>query len=475
MINRRMKSSKRVNRDYTPVLEGKLWDYTKDKLTRGLGGEVKQNLEVVLENTRNALLASTQMQNITYLPKLVLPLTRRLFPQLIANNIISTQPLNGPMGWVRFLDAYITSPDGVEKNIYPWKPGDTTYSSAQEPVDVELAISTDTPTVQGQLEFDHAEGTLYVELGNKNADSDVWTRIAIVDKNGIISTMANSPANVLGAVDPKTRNYVVSFVTVPTDTGGTNALQVRFHYEKDFQKNIPFGDDQTYSTMTYKITSVAVEAKSRKLGATYSFEAAEDWKNEFNENLEDKIVDYMTKSILLEIDGEIITKLRTSATHFAEWSAELPMTWTRGVPAWYETIMPKINKLSNTIQQTTHLDGASFLVCSPVTATVFQGMIQYRGTGTPSDVEMGIGTVSIGTLSNMYKVYVTPLIPDGQILLGFKGDTPDKTGAVYAPYVPVMLQPIPYAEGQPSILARTRYALEVLRPDYYGVLTVTDL
>ena len=98
MINRRMKSSNRVNRDYTPVLEGKLWDYTKDKLTRGLGGEVKQNLEVVLENTRNALLASTQMQNITYLPKLVLPLTRRLFPQLIANNIISTQPLNGPMG-----------------------------------------------------------------------------------------------------------------------------------------------------------------------------------------------------------------------------------------------------------------------------------------------------------------------------------------------------------------------------------------
>lgn len=372
-------------------------------------------------------------------------------------------------------DAYVTDVNGNKSNIYPWKPGDTQYSTPPESEDVDLAVTAVSPTVNGQLAFDHSEGTLYVEIGNKNTASDVWTRIAIVDKNGTISTQSNSPTMVLGAVDPMTRNYVVSFVTVPVVSGTSDPVQVRFHYEKDFQKNIPFGDDQTYNTLGFEIKSVAVEAKSRKLGATYSFEAAEDWKSEFNENLEDRIVDYMTKSILTEIDGEVITALRTKATHFAEWDADQPATWTRGLPAWYETIMPKINKLSNTIQQTTHTDGASFLVCSPVTATVFQGMMQYRGSGAPKDREMGIGTVSIGTLSNVYNVYVSPLIPDGQILMGFKGDSPDYTGAVYAPYVPVMLQPIYYAEGQPSLLARTRYALEVLRPDYYGVLTVKNL
>lgn len=226
--------------------------------------------------------------------------------------------------------------------------------------------------------------------------------------------------------------------------------------------------------MNFQITQKSVEAVSRKLGATYSFEAAEDWKNEFNENLEDKIVDYMTKAILTEIDGEVLHKLRTAATHTSTWSAEMPATWTRGQSAWYETIMPKINKLSNTIMQTTHTDGASFIVCSPVTATVFQGMMQYRGNGAPKDREMNIGTVSIGTLSNVYKVYLSPLMPDGQILLGFKGDSPEMTGAVYAPYIPVMLQPITFSE-MPSLLARTRYVLEVLRPDYYGVLTVEGL
>ena len=65
-------------------------------------------------------------------------------------------------------------------------------------------------------------------------------------------------------------------------------------------------------------------------------------------------------------------------------------------------------------------------------------------------------------------------MPDGQILLGFKGDSPEMTGAVYAPYIPVMLQPITFSE-MPSLLARTRYVLEVLRPDYYGVLTVEGL
>lgn len=372
-------------------------------------------------------------------------------------------------------DAYIQKPGEGEpgKNIYPWKPGDTEYSTAQAAVGVTLAITTDTPTASGRLNFDHAEGTLRVEIGNKAADSDVWTAVAIVDKNGIISTKPESRYTVLGAVNPTTRDYVVSFVEVPVDS--TDApLQVRFRFDKDFQKNIPFGDERTYSMMNFKITQKSVEAVSRKLGATYSFEAAEDWKNEFNENLEDKIVDYMTKAILTEIDGEVLYKLRTAATHTSTWSAEMPATWTRGQSAWYETIMPKINKLSNTIMQTTHTDGASFIVCSPVTATVFQGMMQYRGNGAPKDREMNIGTVSIGTLSNVYKVYLSPLMPDGQILLGFKGDSPEMTGAVYAPYIPVMLQPITFSE-MPSLLARTRYVLEVLRPDYYGVLTVEGL
>jgi hypothetical protein len=223
--------------------------------------------------------------------------------------------------------------------------------------------------------------------------------------------------------------------------------------------------------MRFEITKIAVEAKTRKLGATYSFELMEDYKNEFGENFEDKMVDYLTTTILTEVDSEVIDTLFGKATVSGSWDATMPMTWTRGINQWYETVLPKINKLSNYIYQATHVSGATFLVCSPVTATIFQSLMQFSGNGTPTD-QMNVGTVNIGTLNGVYKVFTSPLCPDNKVLLGFKGSKPEDTGAVYAPYVPVQLHPIYYSEGMPSVMARTRYWLGVLRPDYYGVLNI---
>jgi hypothetical protein len=458
-------------RDYISLLEPNMWPKVEASLLSGVTeGQVKSNLKTVLASTRSAILADNNMQQLVYLPKLVLPLVRRLFPKLIANNIISTQPMTGPSGWIRFLDAFVENPDGTSSNIYPWDSTDAKRAHSTAPKAVTVALSTIAGAVlsqSGTLADYQAEGTLVVELGDKDTGSTVWTKIADTDKNGVFVSVAGAP-KVLGAIDPETKAYVISFVTAP-------GKEVRLSYAKDFQKNIPFGTDQTYSKMNFKITKLPIEAKSRKLGATYSFEMIEDYKNEFGDNFEDRMVDYLTTTILTEIDSEIINTLVGKAAHTATWDAKLPTTWTRGTNAWYETIMPVVNKLSNTIFQQTHVAGASFLVCSPVTATLLQGMQQYRGTGVPADINMQVSTLKVGTLSNMYNIYVSPLCPDGKILLGFKGASPDETGAVYAPYVPVTLQPIYYAEGEPSLLARSRYAFEVLRPDYYAVLDVTNL
>jgi hypothetical protein len=108
----------------------------------------------------------------------------------------------------------------------------------------------------------------------------------------------------------------------------------------------------------------------------------------------------------------------------------------------------------------------------PQTATIFQSMIRYEGGGNPiTDSTMNVGTVKLGTVNNMYTIYSTPLAPINQVLVGFKGVQPEETGCVYAPYVPVMLTPITYSEV-PSIMARTRYALEMIRPAFYGILNI---
>ena len=132
---------------------------------------MKKNLSSILSNTRQALLADTVTQNMVYLPKLVLPLVRRLFPKLIANQIISTQPLDGPMGIIRFLDAYIEDTNGNVVNsgagkfgIYPWGEGDTAYSTPQSAVaDAVLADGTANAVVNfnGTLSKIPSEGTIF--------------------------------------------------------------------------------------------------------------------------------------------------------------------------------------------------------------------------------------------------------------------------------------------------------------------------
>ncbi len=359
--------------------------------------------------------------------------------------------------------------------IHPWTSTKSTeYSTApRAATDVVLADGTanTVKAFSGALTKAFAEATCFVELGDAvtAVGSTSWTKIAEIDRGGVVRQLGSTA--VLGFVDPKTGDFSLSFGAAPE-------LAVRFSYKEDFQKNIPFGsgsgadNKKTYNTMKFDINRMLVEAKSRKLGASYSFEMMEDFKNEFGENFEDKMVDYLTTTILTEVDSEIIGMLYDAATTSTSWDATLPATWTRGVNAWYETIMPKINKLSNQIFQATHVSGANWLVCSPTTATIFQSMIQYVGTGNPTESNMSVGTTYLGSLSNMYNVYVSPLAPEGKILLGFKGSKPEETGAVYAPYVPVQLHPVYYSEGVPSILARSRYYTGVIRPNFYSVLNI---
>lgn len=490
-----------AQKDYTALLSEAVWPKVENKLLEGVKGGMKEQLAIVLANTRRGLLSDTMQSNIAYLPKLVLPLVRRLFPKLISNNIISTQALQSPTGIIRFLDAYIVDKDGNKVdtgsefgagNIYPWKPGSDTYSLP--PVSVtdiivgtgssQPAIETDverTTNVSGTLTKIPSEATLFLELALSSASTS-FIKFASVDRGGVVKQISSAKGigSVLGMVDPKTNNYVLTIKTVHIDSSNPT-ITIRWSYLQDNQKNVVFnnstsagtGDHKTMNTMQFDITKINVEAKTRKLGARYSFELMEDYKAEFGENFEEKMVDYLTTTILTEVDSETIGMLASNAKWTTSWDATMPATWVRGINAWYETIMPKINYLSNKIYQQTHVGGATFLVCNPITATIFQGLMQYAATGNPIDASMDISSVKIGTLSNAFNVYVSPLCPTNRIILGFKGKNPEDTGAIYAPYVPVQLQPIAYAEGMPAVMARSRYWMGVLRPDYYAVLEIT--
>lgn len=391
---------------------------------------------------------------------------------------------------IRFLDVFNQGIDGTVTNVYPWRSGKSTeYSTPQthiqdEVLEQAVAGANTAKSFTGALSKIPSEGTLYVEMCIKydvDPTKQVWVRVARVDKQGMVQNMYDQDI-IIGSVDATHKSYVLAFANTAPNRA------IRMSYRMDIQKNVPFGGTgnsandypdstgrfgRTYNTLNFNITRIPVEAKTRKLGANYSFELIEDYQAEFGEKFEDRMIDYLTQTILTEIDGEILEMLFSSAHFVDSWSCEMPSIWNRGINAWYETIMPKINLMSNTIFAETHVpNGSRYLVCHPQTATIFQSMIQYQGGGNPiTDSSMSIGTVKLGTINNMYNVYSSPLAPVNEILIGFKGNKPEETGCVYAPYVPVMLTPVTYSEV-PSIMARTRYALEMIRPSFYGVIRI---
>lgn len=486
--------TKSVNKNYSSILSSERWPSVQaallSKPKEFKTKESYENFKTILANTRHALLSDTTMQNMSYLPKLILPLVRRMWPDLIANELVSVQPMRGPTGVVRFLDVYNKDVEGRTTNLYPWRHGKgTEYSTPQTHIADEVlsnaaAGANSEKSFTGTLSKIPSEGTLFLEMCVKH-DPDptkqVWVRIARFDKSGVLHSMYDQDV-VLGSVNHNQRTFVLAFAK----DAPTKAL--RLSYRMDVQKNIPFGGSgnpaqdypdhhnrfgQTYNTLNFNISRIPVEAKTRKLGANYSFELIEDYQAEFGEKFEDRMIEYLKQTILTEIDGEVIDLLFSSAHFVDSWNCEYPAVWSRGPNAWYETVMPKINLMSNTIFAETHIpNGNRYLVCHPQTATIFQSMIQYQGVGNPvTDKNMNVGTVKLGTINNMYTVYSTPLAPVNEILVGFKGLRPEETGCIYAPYVPVMLTPITYSET-PSILCRTRYALEMVRSSFFGVIRV---
>ena len=124
--------------------------------------------------------------------------------------------------------------------------------------------------------------------------------------------------------------------------------------------------------------------------------------------------------------------------------------------------------------------GANFLVCSPKVATVLESI---PGFATQTDGEswgtksFAMGVQKLGMLNSRFQVYKNPYMLENQVLVGYRGSQFLETGAVYAPYVPLIMTPLIYdpTNFTPRKGVMTRYAKKIVRPEFYGKLIIKDL
>jgi len=137
----------------------------------------------------------------------------------------------------------------------------------------------------------------------------------------------------------------------------------------------------------------------------------------------------------------------------------------------------KLNKVSNKIHQLTLRGGANFIVASPDVCTILESIPGFTVNAEKDAMSFAAGVTAVGALSNRYTVYKNPYMTSNEILMGFKGSNFLESGAVYAPYVPLIMTPLVYdpTNFTPRRGVMTRYAKKMVRPEFYGKIYVKDL
>ncbi len=242
-----------------------------------------------------------------------------------------------------------------------------------------------------------------------------------------------------------------------------------------------------------QLRSETIAAKTRKLKAQWTPEFAQDLNAYQNLDAEAELTSMLSEYISLEIDLEILDMLIENAPITEAWSAKVGnqinaagtafSSNTAGVyytqMTWFQTLGIKLQKVSNQIHQRTLRGGANFMVVSPAVATILESIPGFAADtdGAADNMKYAFGVQKIGQLNSRYKVYKNPYMIENVILMGFRGNQFLETGAVYAPYIPLIMTPLVYdpATFTPRKGIMTRYAKKMVRPEFYGKVFVADL
>ena len=240
--------------------------------------------------------------------------------------------------------------------------------------------------------------------------------------------------------------------------------------------------------LSIQILKQTVEAKSRKLSARWTFEAAQDAQSQHGIDVEAEIMAALAQEITAEIDQEVIQSLTTLAGNGTETYDQAAVSGTATfVGDEHAALAVQINRVANLIAQRTRRGAGNWAVVSPTMLTVLQSATTSAFARTTEGAfEAPTNTKMVGTLNNAMKVYVNTYAADSApVLIGYKGSSESDAAAFYCPYIPLMssgvvLDPTSF---EPTVSFMTRYGYVELNntasslgnaADYLGNVAITD-
>jgi len=498
----------------TGLLEGLSSEHETNSMAMILENQAKELIKEASQTGTGGSFAAGQGEQWA---GVALPLVRKVFAQIAAKDFVSVQPMNLPSGLVFYLDfKYGTTANGRTSgdNMY----GNVSTANSKLAVDTdaagglygagqfgytinekELTVTSNATGSATSASINYQDGvnpgdyfTVGVDMSSVEYDSKGVRAFRLLSGSTDITTNPE-----LTTVSGDTVTFVVlessAGLNAGTVTGKVQyALAPLDNARGDFEDGTAANGTISIPEINVELASEAIVAKTRKLKAQWTPEFAQDLNAYHSVDAEAELTSILSEYISMEIDLEILDMLIQDAATTERWSAASNKTWANGAWStaavdgggfyntqgqWFQTLGTKIQKVSNKIHQKTLRGGANFIVCSPEVATILESIPGYAAQTDGDKMDFAMGVQKVGSLASRFKVYKNPYMTENVMLMGYRGSQFLETGAVYAPYVPLMMTPLVYDPNTftPRKGIMTRYAKKMIRPEFYGKIFVADL
>jgi len=527
-MGQNLKSIKNIMGAYDSSYEDKLkkarrlerrWEPTG--LLEGLEGIHRANMAILLENQARELIKEETETGTSAGSEewsgVALPLVRKIFGEVAAKDFVSVQPMSLPSGlafYVEFTYANTKMPYTAGGSVYgtltgAGSPSGGLYGAGR----YSYSVNTVTASVTA------ATGS--ATWADVNYDADLSASIAaekiytLTFQTASLTTpdlLAVRSFGVTTGSNDSLETYFPAFTKVSggniqmiVSGSGTVPGPYYIYYSKqptantrgDFEKrsNMATGTDYgqfNIPELNMELTSLPLVAKTRKLKASWTPEISQDLAAYHSIDAEAELTAMLSEQITTEIDLEVLDMLISQADNTEYWSAQPGFEWDSNVGRferntsfyiqnkfdWYKTLAIKLQKASNMIYAKTLRGGANFCVVSPTVSTILDSMPGYSSANTTGNLQKyNMGIELAGSIANQIQVYKNPYQQDNLVLMGFRGSSFLETGAVFAPYIPLIMTPLLYDPNTlvPRKGIMTRYAKKMLLPQFYAKVYIHGL
>lgn len=495
-------------RKYATLLEGA--DMPNERI-KGITAVLMENQMQYL----SGMAEDTLSTNVGSFVKYIFPILRRVFPNLIANQIVSVQPMNSPVGGVFYHEYKYGDRKGTKdltQGAISNNPYDQNYDGelndgdefiknfgryySSEYVDYDV-ICTDgggNATVTESTNNGRPPSFLPIRTPGTDAQrtfscvayarTSEGTRILTADTSG---NFTDQDTNATGSINFTTGAFTLNAILAAggaTTFIANTVIYLVYYYESE---KVYTTANAKNPSMSLEVTLQEIKAETHKLITTWSVEANDDLRALHGIDAEIDLVSGIANEIALEIDRKIITDLLNNVMFTGSYAIQYDQTDKPHTEMdAIRGLLTQIDAISAYIHRGSGRAPANFLVISPTMAGIFNqltssGLYQNNVSSvvppTYGPMTANFGVMLVGTLMNKYAVYQDPYAAEGDILIGLRGAGYLDAGYVFAPYIPLQATPT-FTDPETFVNKKglwSRYATKVLRKEYYGKLTVTGL